>query len=146
MRRPTLAGPLLLLVGCGGGTPRAADSGATVSVAPPIAVRIVSPATGDTVGPELLVRLSVSGARAVPADGSRQDGEGHHHLFVDADPTPGDSVIPKLEGIYHIGTGADTLTLSGLAPGRHRLIAIFAFGDHVPVPGVAPDTAWIVVR
>jgi len=146
MQRPIQAGLLLLVVGCGGGTPKAADSSATVSVAPPIAVRIVSPASGDTVGPDVLVRLAVTGARAVPADGSRREGEGHHHLFVDADPTPSDSVIPKLEGIYHIGTGADTLRLSGLTPGRHRLIAIFAFGDHVPMPGVAPDTSWIFVR
>jgi len=136
---------LLLLAACGG-KPPAGEPASTATVAPAVEVRIVSPISGDTVAPDVLVRLGVNGAKLVPADGSRREGEGHHHLFVDADPTPSDSVIPKLEGIYHIGTGADTLRLTGLAPGPHRLIAIFAFGNHVPMPGVAPDTAEIFVR
>ena len=112
----------------------------------PAASHILSPSDGDTVGPEVLVTLGVTGARAVPADGMRREGEGHHHLFVDADLTPADSIIPKREGIYHIGSGADTLRLVGLAAGTHRLITRFANGDHVPMAGVATDTVWVVVR
>jgi hypothetical protein len=117
--------------------------------APPVAsaaVHILAPADGDTVSPDVVVRLGVTGERVVPATGIRVEGEGHHHLFVDADLTPADSTIPKAEGIYHIGSGADSLLLPGLAPGTHRIIARFAYGDHVPVPEVATDTIWVVVR
>lgn len=110
------------------------------------ASHILSPADGDTVPPDVVVRLSVTGERVVPATGIRVEGEGHHHLFVDADLTPADSIIPKTEGIYHIGSGADSLQLQGLTPGRHRIITRFAYGDHVPMPNVATDTIWVVVR
>lgn len=127
----------------------AATLGACADRPPPAsaaASHILSPADGDTVGTEVLVTLGVTGARAVPADGMRREGEGHHHLFVDADLTPPDSIIPKTEGIHHIGSGADTLRLVGLAPGTHRLITRFAYGDHVPMAGVATDTIWILVE
>ena len=116
--------------------------------APPVrsAVTIVSPREGDSTGASVLVRLEVDGARAVPADGNQREGEGHHHVFVDVDPTPADSIVPKREGIYHIGTGADTLRLQDLAPGPHRLIAVFAFGNHRPMPSVARDTVNFAVR
>ena len=110
------------------------------------AVTIVNPRDGDTTAADLVVRLAVSGASLVPADGSHREGEGHHHLFVDVDPTPADSVIPKVEGVYHIGTGADSLRLEGLASGSHRLIAVFAYGDHVPMASIKPDTVRFVVR
>lgn len=112
----------------------------------PAQVTLVSPRPGDTTGSSVLVRLTVSGAQVVPADGFRREGQGHHHVFVDADVTPPDSVIPKLEGIHHLGTGADTLRLEGLAPGPHRLIAVFASGDHVPMASVKPDTVSFIVR
>lgn len=114
--------------------------------APPAASHILSPADGDPVPAEFLLRVSVTGARTVPATGVRVEGEGHHHVFVDADLTPPDSTIPKTEGIHHLGSGADTLRLSGLASGTHRIITRFAYGDHVPMPGVAPDTIWVVVE
>ena len=117
--------------------------------APPVAsaaVHILAPANGDTVPPDVVVRLGVTGERVVPATGIRVEGEGHHHLFVDADLTQADSIIPKTGGIYHIGSGADSLLLQGLAPGTHRIIARFAYGDHVPMPNVATDTIWVVVR
>ncbi len=112
----------------------------------PAASHILRPADGDTVPSEILVQLSVTGAQAVPATGIRVEGEGHHHLFVDADLTPADSAIPKTDGVYHIGSGADTLRVTGLAPGTHRIITRFAYGDHVPMPGVGTDTIWVTVR
>jgi hypothetical protein len=112
----------------------------------PAASHILSPADGDTVPPDFVVRLSVTGEKVVPATGIRVEGEGHHHLFVDAELTPVDSAIPKTEGVYHIGSGADSLLLQGLAPGTHRIIARFAYGDHVPMPGVATDTIWVTVQ
>ncbi len=114
--------------------------------AEPAASVILSPADGDTVPTEFVVRLDVTGATAVPATGLRVEGEGHHHLFIDANLPPADSVIPKTEGIYHIGSGADSLRVQGVTPGTHRIITRFAYGDHVPMPGVATDTIWVTVR
>jgi hypothetical protein len=133
---PLIAG-VLLLAACGDRPTPTAE---------PAASHILSPADGDTVASDALIRLGVTGARAVPADGMRREGEGHHHVFVDADLTPAGSVIPKIDGIYHIGSGADTLLVQGLTPGTHRIITRFAYGDHVPMPGVATDTIWVVVR
>lgn len=124
----------------------AACAGRPAPMSETAASHILSPADGDTVPPDFVVRLGVSGERVVPATGMRVEGEGHHHLFVDADLTPADSAIPKTDGIYHIGSGADSLQLQGLTPGRHRIIARFAYGDHVPMPGVATDTIWVVVE
>lgn len=137
MRFTSLLGVVVLLSACGD-RPR--------PIAEPAASRIVSPADGDSVSADILFRLSVAGARAVPADGMRREGEGHHHVFVDADLTPTDSIIPKTDGVYHIGSGADTLRLQGLTPGPHRIITRFAYGDHIPMTSMATDTVWIVVR
>lgn len=127
---------MVLLAACGERPP----------VAPAAASTIVSPADGDTVGTEVLVVLDVTGVRTVPADGMRREGEGHHHLFVDADLTPADSAIPQGGGIHHLGSGADSLRLQDLGVGTHRLITRFAYGNHVPMPGVATDTIWIMVE
>lgn len=137
MRAIVLAASGLLLAACGD-RPR-----------PPVepsASHIVSPGDGDTVPAEFVLRLGVTGARAVPATGTRVEGEGHHHVFVDADLTPADSTIPKTDGVYHIGSGADSLRLQGLAPGTHRIITRFAYGDHVPMTSVGTDTIWVLVR
>ena len=137
MRYAPLIGAVLLLGACGNRPSQTAE---------PAASHILSPADGDTVASDALIRLGVTGARAVPADGMRREREGHHHVFVDADLTPADSVIPKTDGIYHIGSGADTLLVQGLTPGTHRVITRFAYGDHVPMTSVATDTIWVVVR
>jgi len=112
-------------------------------------VQIVSPARGAVVSGSVLVALRASpGLRVVPADGLRKAGEGHFHVLVDVGPPGGDSVIRTGPGIYHLGKGTDTITVSlaGLAPGTHHLIAVFAYGDHLPLKEVAADTARIVVR
>ena len=137
MPKRLLLSALLLLAAC-------SERGAPPPVA--AAERILSPTEGDTVSADFVVRLAVTGARVVPANGTRVEGEGHHHLFVDVDLTPADSAIPKTEGIYHLGNGADSLALQGIAPGPHRLIAQFAYGNHVPMTSVATDTVWFVVK
>ncbi|MBI3983207.1 MAG: DUF4399 domain-containing protein [Gemmatimonadetes bacterium] len=108
---------------------------------------ILQPATGDTVGAEVRVILGAEGVEVAAADGQRVATRGHHHLFIDADVTPGDAVIPAgVPGIVHIGTGASEATVSGLAPGQHRIIAVLAYGNHVPMEGVGTDTVVVVVR
>ena len=142
MRRMYLiAGFPFFLAACGG------DRAAERQAAPPARAMIVQPADGDSVAPDLQVTLGAEGVEVVPADGQRVEGRGHHHLFIDVDPTPADSVIPAgVPGIVHIGTGASGWTVSGLAPGTHRIIAVLAYGNHVPMEGVGTDTVSVVVR
>jgi hypothetical protein len=120
-------------------------AGCQSAVTPPEGVSFASPADGATVGDTFVVRLNAVGLKLVPATGSAIAGEAHHHIFVDMDPTPDGQPIPKGEGIYHIGTGADSLQLV-LPPGPHRLIAVPATGDHVPIAGATRDTINIIVQ
>lgn len=142
MRRIYLiAGLPFFLAACGG--ERAAERAA----APPARAMIVQPADGDSVGPDVRLTLGAEGVEVVAADGQRVQGRGHHHLFIDTDLTPPGSVIPAgVPGIVHIGTGASEWTVSGLTPGAHRIIAVLAYGDHVPMEGVATDTVRVMVR
>jgi hypothetical protein len=113
-------------------------------VAPP-RVTIHLPAEGAVVGDTVHVHLGAEGIAIVAATGSRLEGEAHHHLFIDVDPTPDSVMIPKDDRIRHLGTGADTVSLV-LAPGKHRIIAVAAWGDHVPVKGAIRDTVEFEVR
>lgn len=113
--------------------------------APAARVRIVEPAEGASVTVPFTLRLEAEGIEVAPADGQRTPGRGHHHLFFDVEPTPGDSVIPKTAQIVHLGSGAREYTVDSLAPGSHRIIAIMADGAHIPIPAVAPDTLMVTV-
>lgn len=137
-----IAGFSFACVGCGGGRPDAREA------APPAArVVIAQPADGDTVGSDVHFVLQAEGVDVVAADGQHVAGQGHHHLFIDVDPPPPDSVIPAgMPEIVHIGTGASERTLTGLAPGPHRIIDVLAYGDHRRMAGVGTDTVRIVVR
>lgn len=133
--RPMLV-VLVVLMACG---PSKAPS------TPSAGVRIVAPTEGATVTLPFTIRLEASGVKVVPADGQPTPGQGHHHLFFDVSPTPGDSVIPKTGEIIHLGSGASEFTVETLTPGPHRIIAVFANGAHVPLAGVAADTVNVVV-
>jgi len=144
MPRLVLASLVAISACARGNEPPPPAQPATSTPAP--AVAIVSPADGDTTGSRIVVRLSAAGVRVVPATGVRVAGEGHHHLFVDIDPSAPDSIIRQGKGIYHLGSGVDSLVVDSLPPGPHRLIAVFASGDHVPMLEVRQDTATFVVR
>ncbi|MFZ5623472.1 MAG: DUF4399 domain-containing protein [Gemmatimonadota bacterium] len=101
---------------------------------------------GATVAPTFTVKLAAHGVQVVPADGRREEGKGHHHLFLDADVTPSDSVIPKTVQIVHLGNGANEYQFANVTPGKHRLIAVLAWGDHVPMKGVMADTVTFTVK
>lgn len=134
MLMPTRPLLLALLV-----TACARDTAPPPPAGPPVGVEILAPMPVSLVGDSLMVRLGATGAKVVAATGTRVEGEVHHHLFVDVDVTPEGAPVPKAEGIYHLGDGADSIRIA-LAPGRHRLIAVLAWGDHVPVAGASRDT------
>lgn len=108
-------------------------------------VTINLPADGAVVDDTVHIQLGAEGLSIVAATGKRVEGEAHHHLFIDVDPTADTVMIPKDDRIRHLGTGADSISLA-LAPGKHRIIAVAAWGDHVPVKGAIRDTVEFEVR
>ncbi len=102
-------------------------------------VFFIAPTEGMMTGDTVHIQLGAEGLTIVAATGKRVEGEAHHHLFIDTDPTADTVMIPKNDAIRHLGTGADTVSLV-LTPGKHRIIAVAAWGDHVPVAGAVRDT------
>ena len=146
MTLPRVAPLALILAACAKAAdappaPAPADASASAPT-----VSIVFPAAAEVTGPRVVVRLVATGVRVVPASGQRIAGEGHHHLFLDIDPGQADSLIPTGKGIYHLGSGVDSLVLDSLPDGPHRLIAVFAGGDHVPMAEVRRDTVAFDVK
>ncbi len=113
----------------------------------PARVRIVQPHNGDTVTTgDVRVVLEAQGVAIVPAT-EKRPGTGHHHLFLDTDLTPLNEKIPQgVSGIIHLGRGQSEFTFSDVPAGGHRLIAVVADGDHVPLQPPLVDTVRFVVK
>lgn len=136
------------LAGCGGDAGDQSQDAAPEAESAPAAgtVTIVEPADGAELdaGPVLFV-LETDGVEIVAA-GNMDPGTGHHHLIVDADvdwalPIPNDPGVH-----YHMGQAETELTLTDLAPGEHRIIAVVADGVHIPLDPPVADTITVVVR
>ncbi|MGH7711699.1 MAG: DUF4399 domain-containing protein, partial [Gemmatimonadaceae bacterium] len=118
----------------------------TVAPAPAAAVTIIAPMEGDSTGPDVTVVLGKVGVTIERASGTRADGIGHHHLFLDTLATAEGLVIPPTTGrVIHIGTGDSSYTFKGLAPGPHEIVAVIGYGDHAAMPA-RRDTVRFVVR
>jgi Domain of unknown function (DUF4399) len=110
------------------------------------AVSIASPADGDSVSLPFTLRLEAQGVEVIAATGTAEPGKGHHHLVIDGDE-PADSLpLPPMPVVIHMGNGATERVIDSLTPGSHRIIAIFAGGDHVPMKSVKRDTITVIVR
>lgn len=121
-----LAVSLLAGVGCGGEPP---------------SVEIREPADGAALAdPNVRVTLGARGVEIAPATDQRP-GTAHHHLFIDRELTPLRDTIPSgVSGIVHLGRGQTDFIIMGLARGTHRVIALLADRDHVPLDPAAADT------
>jgi hypothetical protein len=112
-------------------TPGAAPAAAPAGAVPTAAVMIVSPKEGDSTGTDVTVVLSKQGVDIQKANGTRAEGVGHYHLFLDTAATADGQVIPPTnKHIVHIGTGDSTFTFKGLTPGPHEIVAVIGYGDH----------------
>lgn len=132
---------VFLAAACAACTPASRKEAA----APAARAFVVEPVDGAEVTLPLTLRLDADGIEVAPADGQRTPGRGHLHLFIDADVTPGDQVIPKTTQIVHLGSGAKEYTIESLEPGPHRIIVVMADGAHIPIPSVAADTIRVTV-
>jgi hypothetical protein len=145
----------LVLSACGGEKKAADSTAAAPAAAPPAApaaaagpeVVIVSPKEGDSTGTDVTVTLSKQGPVTIEkASGTKADGVGHYHLFLDTATVADGSVIPPTTAhMVHIGTGDSTYTFKGLTPGAHQIIAVIGYGDHSAMAGKR-DTVNIVVK
>lgn len=110
-------------------------------------VTIASPAEGDTVkGSAVHVMLSVTGVELAPAADERP-GTAHHHLFLDVDATPVAEKIPSgVSGIVHLGRAQTEFHWDSVAAGPHRIIAVLADWQHVPLSRATTDTLRFVVQ
>jgi hypothetical protein len=151
MTRSMAVAALTLTVACGGGE-NAATTDSTPAAPPPApaapaaAVSIISPAEGDTTGVDVTVVLGKEAVTIEKAAGTRVEGVGHHHLFLDTAPSADSLPIPPTSAtVVHIGTGDSTFTFKGLTPGPHEIIAVIGYGDHVPM-AARRDTVRFVVK
>jgi hypothetical protein len=126
-----------------GGAP-AVDAAPAAAVTPE--VTITSPADGDSVSQPFTVKLGAAGVEVIAATGTSEPGKGHHHLVLDGDVPSETAALPKPPLVYHLGTGATEKVMDSLTPGSHRIIAVFAGGDHVPMTSVKRDTITVIVR
>jgi Domain of unknown function (DUF4399) len=115
--------------------------------ASPPAVTIDTPAADDTVrGSAVHVTLTATGVELAPA-ADEKPGTAHHHLFLDVDPGPLDQKIPAgVTGIIHLGRAQTEFHWDSVPPGAHRIIAVLADWQHVPLTTAATDTVRFVVQ
>jgi hypothetical protein len=110
-------------------------------------VEITEPATdAEIVGSEVTVILAATGVEIAPVAQGRRN-TAHHHLFIDRDLTPLGDVIPAdVDGIVHLGGGQTEYLISGLGPGPHRVIAVLADVQHLPLRPVAVDPVEFTIQ
>jgi hypothetical protein len=141
---------------CSGAKDKAADSAAAAAAAAPApapapaaptaAVRIVSPAEGDSTSHDVTVVMTKEGVTIAKADGAQVEGTGHYHLFLDTIPSAdGAAIPPNSKNTVHIGTGDSTYTFKGLSAGPHEIIAVIGYGNHFPM-AARRDTVKFVVK
>ena len=140
------------LAACGGESKPADSAAAAAPAAAPAAaagpeVIIVSPKEGDSTSADVTVTLSKAGPVTIEkASGTKAEGVGHYHLFLDTAVVADNIVIPPATAhMIHIGTGDSTYTFKGLAPGAHQIIAVIGYGDHSAMAGKR-DTVNFVVK
>ncbi len=124
----------------------AAAAWSSTASAQKITVEITSPENGATVTSPVTVKLKATGVRITPITNHAR-GTAHHHLFVDHDLTWLTDTIPQgSPGILHLSGGQTEWVLDSLKPGKHRVIALLANWEHVPLNPLVADTVTFTVK
>ncbi|HBY93070.1 MAG: DUF4399 domain-containing protein [Ardenticatenaceae bacterium] len=103
-------------------------------------VKFEAPQNGATVGPDVTLKWTSSGATIVSAKDAKEKTEAHFHVFVDKQPSlqAGQAIPADDPQIIH--TGATSLDLTGLAPGAHTATVVLGYADHTPWEPFTMDT------
>jgi len=118
----------LLLAACGGSAKKAAPT-QSAKVSEPPTVAIKSPKDGEMIKGNIVdLALSSEYITIVKADADTSGKSGHYHVFVDKEPVPAGTVIPKERGITH--SAKDTVQLTGLPVGDHTIKVVLGDGAH----------------
>lgn len=83
---------------------------------------------GQSVTSPVKIDMGADGIK-VDTAGVVKPGVGHHHLLIDADPTPSGTVVGKDSTHIHFGKAQTEATIP-LTPGKHKLTLQFADGIH----------------
>ena len=109
-------------------------------------VYFISPTNGAHLPRTFTVRFGLHGAGIAPA-GIDVPNTGHHHLLINADPTPDLSLpLPTSDQVRHFGKG-QTETEIELEPGSYTLQLILGNYLHIPHhPPVTSGTITVTVE
>ena len=154
MRMRTLAGLALaatsaLVVGCGGGPAKNAEStAAEASHEGHTGGRVffASPKDGATVKSPVTIEFGLKGMGVAPA-GVKFENTGHHHLLIDTDvPADQNAPLPTSDNVRHFGKGQTEATIE-LKPGKHTLQLVLGDDKHTPHnPAVVSKKITITVK
>jgi len=106
-------------------------------------VTIIEPANGAKLTSPVKVCMKIEGLVVEPASNGVFEGRGHHHILFNSLPADLSQPIGKEE--IHLGDGS-TCREFKLPPGRHVIIAVFAYGNHVPYDPPVTDKIMITVK
>lgn len=84
---------------------------------------------GQTVKSPVKVEMAVQGLSVDTANGKLKPASGHHHILIDIDSIPANTVIVKDSVHLHFGN-AQTSAEVKLSPGKHTLTLQFADALH----------------
>ena len=144
MRMRTLAGLALaassaLVLGCGGGPAKNAESTAAHEGHTGGRVFFASPKDGATVKSPVAFEFGsdMFTIAAVPKGDVTEvrPGTGHYHLGTDTDCLPAGSVIPKANPWVHFGDGKNVIEMQ-LTPGPHKMSVQAGDDKHQTMTGL----------
>jgi len=126
------------------GTPAAAVLERTPSPAG-AKVWLIEPVDGAVLKNPITVKFGTEGMLVAPA-GSEEANSGHHHLLIDTELEDYNAPVPADDTHRHFGKAQTEATIE-LAPGQHKLQAIFADKNHIPhEPPVQSEVVTITVE
>lgn len=106
-------------------------------------VNIIKPNNGDSLKGPIEVCMEVKNLEVEPAKMGINEGKGHHHILFSSLPADLSQPLGKLS-VIHMGSGVSCHILN-LSPGKHSLLALFAYGNHVPYDPPVSDKILITI-
>ena len=107
-------------------------------------VAISEPGNFSTVTNPFRVCMEAYGLIVEPTDGDPHEGRGHHHVLFSSLPKDLNRPLRRKEAI-HLSEGQHCVTLK-MEPGKHVIIALFSYGNHVPYNPPISDRILVTVR